>query len=106
LRYFNGPNTGYFGSETQQAVIRFQRANRIGADGIVGNQTAQAIRNAATGSVGVESPVLSEGSTGQAVTRLQQRLRQLGYFSPNPTGNFRGITRDAVMAFHGAIKEA
>ncbi|WP_414754462.1 peptidoglycan-binding domain-containing protein [Anabaena sp. CCY 9910] len=99
LRYFNGPNTGYFGSETQQAVIRFQRANRIGADGIVGSQTAQAIRNAATGSVSVESPVLSEGSTGQAVTRLQERLRQLGYFSPNPTGNFRSITRDAVMAF-------
>ncbi|MBD2345068.1 peptidoglycan-binding domain-containing protein [Anabaena subtropica] len=99
LGHFNGPNTGYFGSATQQAVIKFQRANRIAADGIVGSQTAQAIRNATTGNVGGEYPVLSEGSTGPAVTRLQQRLRQLGYFNANPTGNFRGITRDAVIAF-------
>ncbi|HEY9799342.1 MAG TPA: peptidoglycan-binding protein [Leptolyngbyaceae cyanobacterium] len=98
LGYFNGPNTGYFGSETQQAVIRFQRANRISTTGIVGSQTAQALINALNG-VGGEYPVLSEGSTGPAVTRLQQRLRQLGYFNANPTGSFRGITRDAVMAF-------
>jgi peptidoglycan hydrolase-like protein with peptidoglycan-binding domain len=100
LRYFNGPNTGYFGSETQQAVIRFQRAAGIAADGVVGSRTAQAISNAVNGgNVGGEYPVLSEGSRGQAVTRLQQRLRQLGYFNATPTGNFRGLTRDAVIAF-------
>jgi len=99
LGYFNGSNTGYFGSETQQAVLSFQRANRIATTGIVGRQTAQAIRNAVNGGVGGEYPQLSEGSTGEAVTRLQQRLRQLGYFNANPTGNFRGITTEAVMAF-------
>ncbi|BAT51755.1 putative N-acetylmuramoyl-L-alanine amidase [Nostoc sp. NIES-3756] len=98
LGYFNGPITGYFGTETQQAVIRFQRANRIATVGIVGNQTAQAIRNAING-VGGEYQVVSEGSTGQDVIRLQQRLRQLGYFNANPTGNFGGITKDAVIAF-------
>ncbi|QLE58091.1 peptidoglycan-binding protein [Nostoc sp. TCL26-01] len=97
LRYFNGPNTGYFGSETRQAVIRLQRANGIFADGIVGSQTAQVLRTGSNGSSGY--PVLSQGNTGQAVTRLQQRLRQLGYFPANPTGNFKGLTRDAVMAF-------
>jgi peptidoglycan hydrolase-like protein with peptidoglycan-binding domain len=102
LGFFNAPITGYFGSETQQAVIRFQRANRIATTGIVGNQTSQAIRNAvrnAVNGVGGEYQVISEGSTGPAVTRLQQRLRQLGYFNANPTGKFLGITRDAVMAF-------
>lgn len=98
LGYFNGPNTGYFGSQTQQAVLRFQRANSISTTGIVGSQTAQAIRNAVAG-IGGQYPVLAEGSTGPDVTRLQQRLRQLGYFNANPTGSFRGITRDAVIAF-------
>ncbi|QSJ19914.1 peptidoglycan-binding protein [Nostoc sp. UHCC 0702] len=97
LRYFNGPNTGYFGPETQQAVIRFQQAVGIRADGIVSTRTQQAISSSL--GVGGEYPVLSEGSSGPAVTRLQQRLRQLGYFYPNPTGNFKRITRDAVIAF-------
>ncbi len=39
LRYFNGRVTGYFGEETRQAVIRFQQANGILADGIVGART-------------------------------------------------------------------
>ncbi|UKO97080.1 peptidoglycan-binding domain-containing protein [Nostoc sp. UHCC 0870] len=101
LGYFNAPNTGYFGTETQQAVIRFQRSAGIGADGVVGSRTAQAIRNA-TG-VGGRYPVLSEGSSGQAVTRVQQRLRQLGYFNANPTGNFQRITKDAVIAFQRRV---
>ncbi|MFN6570675.1 peptidoglycan-binding protein [Dendronalium sp. ChiSLP03b] len=97
LRYFNGPNTGYFGSETQQAVIRFQRAAGISADGIVSTRTQQVISSRL--GVGGEYPVLKEGSTGPAVTKLQQRLKQLGYFSPNPTGNFKRITKDSVIAF-------
>ncbi|HIK04149.1 MAG TPA: peptidoglycan-binding protein [Trichormus sp. M33_DOE_039] len=97
LGYFNAPNTGYFGTATQQAVIRFQRSVAIGADGVVGSRTAQAIRNA--GSMGGRYPVLSEGSSGQDVIRLQQRLRQLGYFNANPTGNFKGITKNAVITF-------
>ncbi|MEA5503271.1 peptidoglycan-binding protein [Halotia wernerae UHCC 0503] len=102
LRYFKGPSTGYFGSQTQQAVIRLQRANGIAADGIVGTRTTQAIlSNQRSSNIGEggEYPVLSEGSSGAEVTRLQQRLRQLGYFNANPTGNFRRITKDAVIAF-------
>ncbi|MCF4968746.1 peptidoglycan-binding domain-containing protein [Nostoc sp. CMAA1605] len=97
LGYFNASNTGYFGTETQQAVILFQRSVGMVADGVVGARTASAIRNA--GNIGGRYPVLSEGSSGQDVIRLQQRLRQLGYFDANPTGNFQGITKNAVIAF-------
>ncbi|WGV28302.1 peptidoglycan-binding domain-containing protein [Halotia branconii] len=102
LRYFNGPSTGYFGPQTQQAVIRLQRANGIAADGIVGTRTIQAIlSNQRPNNIGEggEYPILSEGSSGAAVTRLQQRLRELGYFNAQPTGNFRRITKDSVIAF-------
>lgn len=107
LGYFNGPVTGKFASLTQNAVIKFQQANRIPADGVVGTNTQQALQRAcqsrntsgASRSPVGQYPTLSQGKTGAAVTRLQQRLRQLGYLNANATGNFGPMTRDAVIAF-------
>ncbi|MBF2065882.1 MAG: peptidoglycan-binding protein [Calothrix sp. C42_A2020_038] len=109
LGYYNGPITGTFGPQTQQAVIRFQQANRLVADGVVGAGTLQAIRTAGsfgggfddtTGSVGGSLPnALSFGDKGFQVRRLQEDLRQLGFFPVNPTGNFGPTTRDAVANF-------
>ncbi|MBD2604308.1 peptidoglycan-binding protein [Scytonema hofmannii FACHB-248] len=100
LGYFNGRVDSYFGSDTQQAVIKFQQASRLRADGIVGSRTKQAIlvrRDEGKGDG--DYPVLSENSNGSAVTRLQQLLKQRGYFTPNPTGYFGSITKNAVIAF-------
>ncbi|MGF2037600.1 MAG: peptidoglycan-binding domain-containing protein [Nostoc sp. CmiVER01] len=105
LGYFNGPVSGKFASLTQNAVIKFQQANRIPADGVVGASTQRALQEACqsrTSSRNTSSgqyPVLSQGKTGTAVIRLQQRLRQLGYLNANPTGNFGPMTRNAVIAF-------
>jgi N-acetylmuramoyl-L-alanine amidase len=43
-------------------------------------------------------PVLRVGVRGPAVTRLQQRLRSLGFFSGVADGVFGGETEDAVKA--------
>ncbi|MBN3959303.1 peptidoglycan-binding protein [Nostoc sp. NMS8] len=111
LGYFNGPVSGKFASLTQNAVIKFQQANRISADGVVGISTQRALQRACQSKTSSQNigrtsqspvgqyPTLSQGKTGAAVTRLQQRLRQLGYFNANPTGNFGRITKDAVIAF-------
>ncbi|MGI2905330.1 peptidoglycan-binding domain-containing protein [Tolypothrix sp. VBCCA 56010] len=99
LGYFYGPVSGYFGSDTQQAVIRFQQASGLRADGVVGSRTIQAILIRRGEGEGGEYPVLSENSSGPAVTRLQQLLQQAGYFNTNPTGRFGSITRDALIAF-------
>ena len=99
LGYFYGPVNGYFGLDTQQAVIRFQQASRLAADGVVGSRTKQAIAIRRGEGEGGEYPVLSENSSGPAVTRLQQLLQQRGYFNTNPTGRFGPITRNAVIAF-------
>ncbi|MDM9584285.1 peptidoglycan-binding protein [Nostoc sp. GT001] len=117
LGYFNGPVTGKFASLTQNAVIKFQQANRISADGVVGISTQRALQRAcqsrssnrnisgaASRSPVGQYPTLSQGQTGAAVTRLQQRLRQLGYFNTNPTGNFGRITKDAVIAFQRSYR--
>ncbi|MEH2038171.1 peptidoglycan-binding protein [Nostoc sp.] len=116
LGYFNGPVTGKFASLTQNATIKFQQANRISTDGIVGISTQRALQRAcqsrsSSRNIGGASrspvgqyPTLSQGKTGAAVTRLQQRLRQLGYFNTNPTGNFGRITKDAVIAFQRSYR--
>ncbi|MBD2163443.1 peptidoglycan-binding protein [Calothrix membranacea FACHB-236] len=89
--YFQGPITGYFGPQTQQALIRSQQSSR--------NSTRPRQAPSNIPSAGGEYPILLEGSQGPAVTRLQQRLQQLGYFQANPTGKFGPITKDAVIAF-------
>ncbi|MEH2424152.1 MAG: peptidoglycan-binding protein [Nostoc sp.] len=110
LGYFNGPVSGKFANLTQNAVIKFQQANRIPADGVVGGNTQRALQRACQGRTfsrntsgalppSGQYPVLSQGKTGAAVTRLQQRLRQLDYLNANPNGNFGPMTRDAVIRF-------
>jgi peptidoglycan hydrolase-like protein with peptidoglycan-binding domain len=43
LRVYDGPITGYFGSLTEDAVIRFQQARGLLADGVVGPRTKAAL---------------------------------------------------------------
>ena len=43
LGYYNGQIDGIFGTATRDAVIKFQKANGLTADGIVGSKTLAAI---------------------------------------------------------------
>lgn len=105
LNFFNGPITGNFGRETQQAVIRFQQFYGIRADGVVGEATRDTIRITLNpveppDGIGGDLPnALNFGDRGVEVTRLQQALQQLRYFNTNPTGYFGSTTRDAVARF-------
>lgn len=45
---------------------------------------------------------LSEGSKGDEVTALQERLKALGYFNGEPDGRYRQTTINAVKAFEKA----
>ncbi|MCP6759635.1 MAG: peptidoglycan-binding protein [Fischerella sp. CENA71] len=107
LGYFNGPVTGYFGQETQQAVIRFQQSKKLQADGVAGGNTLKLIRaslasksnNAVVGGVDNYPNAWNEGDAGSQVLQLQRNLAKLGYFQATPTGNFGSVTKDAVVRF-------
>ncbi|MGC9526923.1 MAG: peptidoglycan-binding domain-containing protein [Limnospira sp.] len=105
LGYFSANTTGYFGDITQNAVIQFQRDNGLVQDGIVGPNTLAVL-------FGISSPAdptppvsdrdligLGVGDSGPGVRNLQDRLRDLGYFSANTTSYFGQITRNAVLRF-------
>lgn len=101
--------TGYFGPLTEEAVKKFQQANGIEQAGVVGPKTRAALNGGAqeastSGSVLGASTFqftlgLSIGSTGEEVTKLQERLASLGLFSVAPTGYFGPITEAAVKQF-------
>jgi Putative peptidoglycan-binding domain-containing protein len=43
--------------------------------------------------------LVARGDSGTQVRQVQQRLQQLGYFNANVTGNFGGLTQEAVIRF-------
>ncbi|MGG1365932.1 peptidoglycan-binding protein [Priestia megaterium] len=98
--YFKGTTTQYFGSITKNAVMAFQRANGLSVDGIAGPATLSKLKNG--GSSSSNSTILRQGMKGSAVSSLQQKLKNKGYFSAGVTGYFGSITTSAVKSFQRA----
>lgn len=86
--------TGYFGPITKDAVERFQRDNGLTVDGIAGEKTLTALY-----SQKAERSYLAKGDEGSDVVKLQDRLKELNYFSGKSTGYFGTITDAAVREF-------
>ena len=124
LGFSCGTADGSYGGLTYNAVVRFQRAWGLTADGAAGPKTLRQIEQAVQGTpVVTPTPViitpaptatpagtvwtapartLRLGSTGQDVASLQARLQSLGWFSGLVSGNYGTDTMTAVTAFQRA----
>ena len=107
LGYNSGNVDGIFGAKTYAAVTAFQKANGLGVDGIVGKLTwgklygiSPAMPVETTTVVG--RPMVSYGSRGDAVRKLQELLNALGYDCGSVDGIFGSKTKAAVLAFQKA----
>ncbi len=56
LGYFDGPITGYFGSLTREAVIKFQQEQQLTPDGVVGTETQAALAGGTTAKANPTTP--------------------------------------------------
>ena len=123
--YFSGPVTGFYGSLTESAVIGFQQANGLVADGIAGPVTLAELAVSNTADVTIvpavvttvqpatvppitnttplpaaTGDVLYMGDRGQAVLSLQTTLADIGYYNKKRlTGYYGSSTESAVKRF-------
>ena len=107
LGYNSGNVDGIFGAKTYAAVTAFQKANSLGVDGIVGKLTWGKIYGVSPAmpvetTTVVGRPMVSYGSRGDAVRKLQELLNALGYDCGSVDGIFGSKTKAAVLAFQKA----
>lgn len=109
LGYDTNGADGKFGRGTESAVMSYQAANGLTADGKAGNLTLTKLYEsggaAAEGSPAqtATSPnTLKYGDSGSRVTDLQASLRQLGYYTGSVDGRFGAGTQRGVIAFQKA----
>ena len=109
---------GRFGAGTQRAVSAFQKANGLYVDGLAGKKTLDLVASlAASGGTSGNSSnsgnssssgssastgftrTLRKGYVGDDVKQVQQRLKDLGYYSGSIDGNYGTGSMAAVQAF-------
>lgn len=99
LGFYTGDITGNIGTKTEAAVRAFQSQYGLKVDGIPGAQTMAKLSELYSGGSAAVSTSLQLGSTGSAVSALQEKLSALGYYAGEITGHYGTLTRSAVIAF-------
>jgi peptidoglycan hydrolase-like protein with peptidoglycan-binding domain len=111
LKFFTYPNiTKYFGNVTKNALLAYQKFNKLVTSGI----TDKATRDTLNGEeITVQTPVVKSttykftkflyiGSTGTEVKQLQLKLTELGYYNGPITSYFGSLTKAAVIKLQKA----
>jgi len=116
LGYLTGKADGIYGTDTAEAVYKFQKNNGLVRDGVAGAKTLAALYS--TGAVTptpaptpapTRAPAsiattltMKEGDVSSSVKSMQEKLIALGYLSGAADGNFGPRTFRAVVAFQKA----
>ena len=102
LGFYYGDITGNIGTKTDAAIRSFQSKYGLTVDGIPGTQTMAKLSELYLGTSTLASSSLQLGSTGSAVSALQENLSALGYYYGDVTGHYGTLTKAAVLAFQKA----
>ncbi len=115
LGYSTNGVDGRFGAGTQRAVVAFQKANKLTADGLAGTKTQELLFAQASGSNSGNTSgsngngtsgggsgftrTLRKGYTGGDVLSVQTQLQSLGYYTKSLDSVYGNGTMAAVSAF-------
>ncbi|MDD4801998.1 MAG: peptidoglycan-binding protein [Syntrophomonas sp.] len=98
------PADGQFGTKTDTAVKFFQGDNDLTVDGIVGRQTFNELYVETNYGGRILQKDRTDRNQGYDVYFLQERLRELGYYTGALDGKFGPVTEAAVKALQTASK--
>lgn len=109
LDWYAGTITGRYARTTVRGVKGFQAKRKLAATGAVDAKTWSTLVKMTRTPTSAElhdklvpgPAILKRGSTGDRVRDLQARLRQVGWYSGNVTGNYGSVTVTAVSGFQG-----
>ena len=109
LGYYNNVCDGDYGTQTANAVKAFEKKHGYTQDGIADATVQKKLysssalsANSTTGSGSSSSSStdeLKKGDKGDAVKKLQKRLKELGYYKSWADGDYGNETYEAVKAF-------
>ena len=109
LGYYNNVCDGDYGTVTANAVKAFEKKHGYNQDGIADATVQKKLysssalsANSTTGSGSSSSSStdeLKKGDKGDAVKKLQKRLKELGYYKSWADGDYGNETYEAVKAF-------
>lgn len=94
LGYLTTEPDGTFGRDTVNAVKMFQQQNGLIVDGHIGPMTKDLLM-----SDQAQASVIGVGDNNSTVTKIQTRLKELGYLDSKATGYFGSSTEAAVLGF-------
>ncbi len=98
--YYTGAVDGIYGSKTVAAVKRFQAANNLTVDGIAGPNTLG--KMGLIVGVSTTSSYIRAGSSSADIRKVQQKLKDLGYYKMSVDGIYGSGTVSAVKSFQAA----
>ncbi len=107
LGYYNNAIDGDYGAKTVVAVKAFQKKNGLTADGVAGSSTLKKLNSTSAVKAGTTTNTttttttdgLKAGDKGAEVKKLQQRLKELGYYTSAIDSEYGAKTIAAVKAF-------
>lgn len=99
INYLKGKVDGYFGKNTERAVLNFQNDNNLITDGIVGEETWNLINIKSTTPEILEFQTVRLGDQNNYVKDLKFKLKRLNYYENDIDDNFDSNTEKSIKKF-------
>lgn len=91
IGFYKGKIDGIYGKQTKDAVIKFQKENKLHVDGIAGPETLSLLQS--------NKEVSKFELTKDIITKVQKELKNLGLYKGLIDGIYGKLTKEAVIKY-------